>query len=201
MPGKKRPEEERREEILEGAFRVAARDQLGGLSVRAVAEEAGVSKGLVFFHFTDKETLLRALLDWVLERGPRVEVPARLEAGGEDLHPAARLVALVEHQVSLLPERRARVQLFLDFWLMGMSRPELRDRIRAGFEAYRSQFLPFAEAAVEAMPDRFGAGDAEGLASAAVSYIQGCALQLNADPESFDVERYVRVLRGLVAVG
>lgn len=197
MPGAKRPEGERREEILAAAYRVAVREQLGGLSMRAVAHEAGVSKGLVFFHFSDKETLLRELLDWLLEDAPRVEVPADLDPA----HPGRRLVQVVEHQVALLPARQGRVQLFLDFWVMGTGVPELRARIRTAFDRYRAEFLPYTRAVAAAMPDRFDGDDPDGLAAVLVSFIQGCALQMNAAPETFDVARYVRALRDLVAVG
>lgn len=197
MPGEKLPENERREAILEGAFRVAARETLGGLSMREVAEEAGVSKGLVFFHFSDKESLLLALLDWMLERGPRVEVPPEL-ASAPDMHPARRLIEVVGHQVALLEERRARVELFLDFWVMGTGVPEIQERIHDAFERYRQEFEPYTEAVVEALPDRFRDGDAAGLAGVVVSFIEGCALQITAEAERFDVRRYMSAVRGLV---
>ncbi len=197
VPGEKLPEIERREAILEGAFRVAARDTLGGLSMREVAEEAGVSKGLVFFHFSDKDSLLLALLDWMLERGPRVEVPPELESA-VDMHPARRLIELVGHQVGLLEDRRSRVELFLDFWVMGTGVPEIQQRIHAAFERYRQEFEPYTEAVVEALPDRFADGDSAGLAGVVVSFIEGCALQVTAEAERFSVDRYMAAVRGLV---
>lgn len=197
MPGARLPESERREAILRGAFEVAVRDTLGGLSMRRVAEAAGVSKGLVFFHFNDKETLLLALLDWMLEQGPRVEVPPELPEPGE-AHPARRLLWVVEHQVALLKERSARVEVFLDFWVMGTSVPEVQKRIHEGFERYRRDFLPYTRAIAEALPDRFDDGTTEGLTAVIVSFIEGCALQLSANPEGFDVERYMRAVEALV---
>lgn len=197
MPGEKLPEPERREAILAGAYRVAARSRLEGLSMRAVAESAGVSKGLVFFHFSDRESLLLALLDWMLERGPRVEVPLELESR-EGVQPVRRLVEVVGHQVALLPERRERVELFLDFWVLGTGVPEIQDRIRGAFDRYREQFLPYTEAVVEAVPGRLGGAGAEDLAAVVVSFIEGCALQLIADPSRFDVARYMGAVQGLV---
>ncbi|MFW5947319.1 MAG: TetR/AcrR family transcriptional regulator [Gemmatimonadota bacterium] len=197
MPGERLPEPERREAILEGAYRVAVRNHLGGLSVQAVADAAGVSKGLVFHHFSDKETLLLALLDWLLARSPRVEVPGDL-GGAEGVHPVRRLVMLVAYQVELLPERREQVELFLDFWVMGMAAPEIQERIRAAFDRYREGFVPYTAEVVRALPARFPDGDADGLAAVVVSFIEGCALQLMADPSQFDVDRYVRSVESLV---
>lgn len=196
MPGEKMPEPERREAILAGAYRVAARERLGGLSMRAVAEEAEVSKGLVFYHFSDRETLLLALLDWMLDQGPRLQVPA--VEGWPDMHPARRLMALVGHQVAVLEERRERAELFLDFWVMGTGVPEIQDRIRAAFDRYREEFQPYTREVVEALPERFRNGDAEGLAAVVVSFIEGCALQMIADPSRFDVGRYMGAVHGLV---
>lgn len=197
MPGKRMPETERREAILRAAFQVATRDQLGGLSMRAVAEEAGVSKGLVFFHFDDKEHLLLALLDWLLERSPRISVPPRLATDGPT-DPVARLMDLLEHQIAALPDRRERLSLFLDFWVMGTGGgPDFRSRIRDGFDRYRREFEPWTRPVVEANPDQFDDDTAGGLAAVLVSFIQGCALQLISDPERFDVELYMRAVRGL----
>jgi TetR/AcrR family transcriptional repressor of bet genes len=196
MPGRRRPEEERREAILEAAFQVAARDQLRGLSMRAVAEEAGVSKGLIFFHFRDKDTLLHALLDWLLEQSPRVEVPA--EAEPEGMAPGRRLMLVLRHQIAVLPERKNRVELFLDFWVMGTGAPEIQTKIHRAFRRYRGEFLPFTRPVVESLPGRFDGEDGEGLAATIVSFIQGCALQLLSDPTGFDVERYMGAIRGLV---
>ena len=201
LPGEQLPETERREAILEGAYRVASRATLGGLSVRAVAEEAGVSKGLVFFHFSDKKSLLLALLEWMLEQGPRVEVPEDLPPA-DAVHPARRLIALVGHQVALLEERPERVELFLDFWVMGTGGvPEIQRRIHEAFERYRHEFEEYTEPVVTAAPEGFDEGDAAGLAAVVVSFIQGCALQFIANPEGFDVERYMAAVRGLVLEG
>lgn len=197
VPGERKPETERREAILRGAYEVAVKDTLGGLSIRAVAEAAGVSKGLVFFHFTDKDTLLLALLDWVLERAPRVEVPPDLPAEGE-VHPARRLVALVAYQVALLEEREARVRLFLDFWVLGASVVEVRRRIHGAFERFRTEFEPYTNAVAEALPGRFHEDTAVGLAAVIVSFIEGCALQLVTNPEGFDVDRYMAAVESLV---
>ncbi|MFO7893058.1 MAG: TetR family transcriptional regulator C-terminal domain-containing protein [Longimicrobiales bacterium] len=197
MPGARLPEEERREAILQGAFEVAARETIGGLSVRAVAEAAGVSKGLVFFHFKDKDTLLLALLDWILERDPRVEPPDHLEPEGT-VHPARRLLTLLAHEIAMLQEREERVELLLDFWVLGTSVPVIQERIHQAFERYRKEFEPYTRAVVESLPERFRDADPGGFSSVIVSFIEGCALQFSANPEEFDVDRYMAAVEALV---
>ena len=57
----------RRTAILDAARTVIARSGVRGLRVEAVAEAAGVSVALIYYHFTDRTTLLRETLRHVNE--------------------------------------------------------------------------------------------------------------------------------------
>src|SRR6478672_6551632 len=99
MPGTKAPEAARREQILRAAYGVAAREGLDGTTVLGVAAEAGLSPGLVMFHFKTKRQLLLALLDWLLATTTVLHV-------GADIAPLAapldRLVALLRQEMDRL---------------------------------------------------------------------------------------------------
>jgi AcrR family transcriptional regulator len=53
---------ETRERILQNAFRLAARDGLGGVSLAALAGDIGLSKSGLFAHFSSKEELQLEML-------------------------------------------------------------------------------------------------------------------------------------------
>jgi AcrR family transcriptional regulator len=55
--------EETREQVLAAAARVFARNGFHATSLEAVAEEAGFSRGAVYYNFADKEELFLELLD------------------------------------------------------------------------------------------------------------------------------------------
>ncbi len=55
--------ERSRGQILESALKLFSHRGYGATSVRDIAEDAGLSKGNVYHHFSDKETIFRALLD------------------------------------------------------------------------------------------------------------------------------------------
>ncbi len=69
LAAKKQPktQEERSERsrqlILDAALKLFSHKGYGATSVRDIAEDAGLSKGNVYHHFPDKETIFRALLD------------------------------------------------------------------------------------------------------------------------------------------
>lgn len=55
-------------ELVRSTYRVMARRGSHRLSLQDVAEEAGVSKGLLLYHFKTKDNLLLATMRWALER-------------------------------------------------------------------------------------------------------------------------------------
>ncbi|HWE41318.1 MAG TPA: TetR family transcriptional regulator C-terminal domain-containing protein [Gemmatimonadaceae bacterium] len=196
MPGRRAPEEERREAILRAAFAVAARERLGALTARAVAAEAGVSAGLVFFYFESVDKLLVELLDWLLVHTiVAADTPDRLSEVGD---PGARMMIAIRRDVEWLPKQRERVELFFDYWVLGTRHPTIRRKIRRALNRYRDAFAPLARALVESDPDRYGGMSAEGLASVAAGFVEGCALQVVMDPAEFDVERSMTTLAALV---
>ena len=192
MPGVRAPEAERRQQIVDAALRVAARDRLEGLTVRRVAAEAGLSPGLVYFHLTDKETLLLAVLDRLMTRLLPTP-PARTEGTARD-----RLIDHVRDEVARLPEVRELVELFLDFWVMGTRHPGVRDRIVEALVAHRRALVPLAEDVIAEEPERFAATRPDRLAAMVVAFLHGHAVQAVVDPEAIEAGDFVTTLEALV---
>lgn len=196
MPGKRIPEDRRREQILEAAYRVALAERLSGLSSRAVAAKAGVSNGLVFFYFRSRRELLLALLDWLLAK------TILRRAGERDPSPgsaSARLAAEVQGALDRLKNDRPRIELFFDFWLMGARDDVIRKRIREALKRYRDSYLALAQAAVAEQPTRFSGVTGESVADIASSFIEGCALRLVADPLNWDLKANSRALAAILS--
>lgn len=59
---------DRQGRILEAVIDLLAREGIAGVSMRAVAREAGVALGLVSYHFEDKTSLIRSALHRVEEQ-------------------------------------------------------------------------------------------------------------------------------------
>lgn len=63
-----------RDDILDAAQRIVARDGAGNLTIDGVAREAGLSKGGVLYNFPNKEQLLNGMLNRMLENAvPLIE--------------------------------------------------------------------------------------------------------------------------------
>lgn len=195
MPGQKAAEAQRREEILAAAYRVATRKGLGGLTIRGVAAEAGLSHGLVHFHFRTKDAVLAALLEHALAAA----TPSALgEPAGATA--AARLSDVVAREIERLTGDAGRIRLLFDFWIAGGRNLRLRARMRSELEHYRDLYVPLTAEVIRAAPARFRGVTAQGLASLIVALVRGSAVQSVIDPD-FEVEHAVRAARALVERG
>ncbi|HYI10767.1 MAG TPA: TetR/AcrR family transcriptional regulator [Thermoanaerobaculia bacterium] len=67
--------EKSRQQILDAALKLFSHKGYGATSVRDIAEEAGLSKGNVYHHFPDKETIFRALIDRYFEAMAQPDFP------------------------------------------------------------------------------------------------------------------------------
>ena len=200
MPGAKAPEEERQEQILEAARWVAASETLRGMTIRRVAEAAGLSNGLVLFHFKTKQLLLMALLDRVLEQtigDVRRGLKDAADAPGRVPGDVFRRFLLRE--IARLQRDRERVELFFDFWVMGTCHPEIRNRVRESLEQYRAAIREVTAELLTCEPEAFGDMTADGMAAVAVSLVEGCAIQAVIDPAGFDVGVYLQNVDALLA--
>lgn len=189
------PEEARREQLLTAAFRVACRDGVRRLTIRAVATEAGVSHGLVLFYFTRRDRLVRSLLDWLIENMSVLHIT-------EDIarfpRPLDRVDALLQQEMARLAHQPEHTRLFLEYWAFGAQHPAIRARISAELERYRDAFREIMTELLRTEEGPFAGVTAEGLAAVAVSWIHGCAVQAMIDPANFDIEEFLAAVRAMV---
>lgn len=195
MPGHKASEGARRRQIVRAAYDVASRRGLAGLTVRRVAAAAGLSTGLVLFHFKTKERLLLALLDHVLETTTTLHMTDEIAAVPS---PLDRLLALLGREMQRLASEPQRLRLFFDYWAKGLSQPQIRTKMQAELDRYREALRPIATQVLAAERDRFFGVTPDGLAAVAVSVIKGCAVQSMIDPDNFDIDEFLAAANGLI---
>jgi len=99
--------EERREQILDAACRVFAEKGFAGTSIRDIAREIGVTEGLLYHYFENKEQLMHAC--WK-ERSWRANLE-RILSGAEGMAVAEVLSALVSDFLQTLYENAPQVRV------------------------------------------------------------------------------------------
>ena len=92
------PAEERRQQILELATELFARQGYKGTTTREIAQRVHVNEAIIFRHFPTKEDLYWAVIENQIQiRAGRVRLEAKLAAGGDD---RAKLTAIAEELLS-----------------------------------------------------------------------------------------------------
>jgi TetR/AcrR family transcriptional repressor of bet genes len=112
--------EARRAQLIEATIETLAQRGFSRTTLTEVARMAGLSHGLVLFHFETKEKLLAETLAFLAEEY-RANWLAALDAAGP--LPAAQLNALIEADFNLTVFTPARLSAWCAFWGEAQSRP------------------------------------------------------------------------------
>ncbi len=121
---------DRQSRILEAALELLSRHGISGVSMRAVAREAGVALGLVNYYYDDKTSLIRAALLRVDEQDLRLVAPDPSAAPDEQLREALRRVAGAD----LLTTRYLSLRLHL--WALAQADEGYAEINAAAFDRY-----------------------------------------------------------------
>lgn len=181
---------ERRQALIEAAWRCAARRGYHELTIDDVCLEAGVSKGLFYGYFQSKQQLLLTLLDD--DAGVINGLIGDLAGGrGGRVDQLRRFVqAMLKHG-----EDPARVQVRADLWASMLTTPGVREQfiatVRRRRELLRSWIEEsFDRGALHDVPPR-------ALASIVIALVDGLTLHGALDPGGFrwqNVRRAIDVL-------
>jgi TetR/AcrR family transcriptional repressor of bet genes len=159
-----------------------ARKGLGNTSIGDVAQEAGLSQGIVNLHFESKDNLLTETLR-TLSDEYREQFDRTLEkAGGE---PAAALLALL--QMDLRPKLldRQKLAIWFSFWGEVKSRPTYR-KICDEYDRYYDSVVE--RLCAEIIDDGNYDVDPAAAAEALTSMTNGIWLSYLVSPKDFDRE-------------
>jgi AcrR family transcriptional regulator len=188
------PLETRREQLLDAALRVLVRDGYDGVSVDAIAREAGVTRPVVYGAYDGLGPLLEALLDRqqarALEQLARA-LPRDLDAADPDAFVLDSVRALIETVT-------ADPLTWRPILVAPHGTPEVvRARIDADRERIREQVASLLTAglALRGRP----AGDVEIASHALVAVLEHFGRILLEDPDRFETERLVGLARMVLA--
>lgn len=123
----------RRQQLIDSTIAVLARKGYAGVTVADVAKEAGLSAGIVIFHFNSKDELLAATLE-ALATEYRHHWDASMRAGGTAA--ADQLKALLLSDFDTDVYSRDKLAAWVAFWGEIQGRP-FYDQVCAEFDAER----------------------------------------------------------------
>lgn len=117
------PPEERREQLIQATIRCVADRGLADTTIATVAQEAGLSQGIVNLHFRSKDGLLTETLRYLADEY-RSACQAAAAIGAID--PVAGLLAMVELDFRRTICSRDKLAVWFAFWGERRFRPTYR---------------------------------------------------------------------------
>lgn len=189
----------RREQLAAAAWRVARRNGVGALSVRAVGEEAGWTSGVVQHYFPKKHDLLRHAFELVQQRTVN-----RIHAIAAEESPDLALEATIMTLLPLDPDIEAESEVWFAFLGLALGDAELRETAQHGHREMLEVVTRQVERAADAGALRSGL-DAEAVAGELLALADGLNVQALFRSRGADADELqatvVRRLADLAATG
>lgn len=135
-PRRKLSRDARREQLIAATIEVLAARGYARTTLTEVANQAGLSHGLVNFHFETKEKLLTETLLFLAEEYRQNWLTA-LEAAGPS--PAEQLDALIRADFNPAICTPAKLSAWCSFWGEAQSRPMYQERCGSNDQIYNDQ--------------------------------------------------------------
>lgn len=191
-PYRRESEERRRDDLISAALHLVSEGGPQAATVRAIAQRAGVTSGLIRHYFSSKEELTRAAYQRLMDR-MTADSAIVLEGGPDD--PIARLAWFVAASISPPVVDPVAVGLWAGF-LHGVQRDTaMRDVHIATYLGFRDVL----QSLIEALPRTVPSTQLRSDAIACNAIIDGLWLEGSVLPEAFATDEIVNI--GLASVG
>lgn len=176
-------EKVRRQQIVDTAIETIAQKGFSQTTLSDIAERAGVSTGVITYHFKNKADLIEQSIKKLLE-APNAYVISRLEG---QLTYRDRLQTYIIANIDFMREHRSHsAALIYTFGSVGADQARHRIVVRqhAKIRKYLTKLLKLGQEAGE-----FGPFQAEALAQIVFSALEGIMLQWVLDEEGVDLSQ------------
>jgi AcrR family transcriptional regulator len=191
--GRKASKEMRRLQLIEATIDSLARRGYADTTMADVADGAGLSRGIVNFHFESKEKLLVATLQFMADEYSAHWRAALLSAGDE---PSRQLMALVVADFDRAICNKRKLAAWCAFWGEAKSRPTYQALCGARDEAYQRVFIGLCRRLQAEGGYDF---DAHAMALALSAMLEGLWLRLMMGAEDVTRESALQAAIGFLA--
>ncbi len=170
----------RRAQLTKAAYKVVAQKGYNDFTIKDIAEEAGLSTGLVHYYFKNKEELLFKLLK-EMNSNLRYNLKKALT---ELTEPKDKLMAFCDEAFELVDKEKAYFHVLIDFWARINHDARIRQANVKLFQSYRDEISSIIEEGIA--KGVFAAMDVKITSVIIISLIQGTIIQYVIDNGAFD---------------
>ncbi|MCK9364072.1 MAG: TetR/AcrR family transcriptional regulator [Syntrophales bacterium] len=169
----------RRAQLTKAAYKVVGEKGYSDFTIRDIAEEAGLSTGLVHYYFKNKADLLFKLL-----KEMNAKLSNNLQRALSALtEPQDKLLAFCDEAFDLVDKEKAYFYVLIDFWGQMNHDSRIRQANIKLYQSYRDEIAAILEEG--AAKGIFMSLDVKVTSVIIISLIQGTIIQYVIDNEAF----------------
>jgi len=182
----------RRAQLTSATYNVVSKKGYYNFTIKDIAQEAGMSTGLIHYYFKNKQDLLLNLLREI-NRNIRTSLQHDLEHLSD---PVDRLAAFIERACNLVMQEKNYFYVLLDFWTQLNHNERMRTAIQKLYTSYRDVCSEILNEGIE--QGKFNNIDIRYTATMIVSMVQGLIIQYVIDPDAFDYAHYAHKIKNQI---
>lgn len=172
--------QERKQQIMEAALKVFSREGLHTARMDDIAEEAGLSKGALYWYFNSKDKIIASLLTNFFDREfSKIEEWVMKDDSARNL-----LQNLIDLIVEDLLSVKPFMSIIYEFWAMSFRNKRVGKFIRDSMHRYLDLIIPVVQRGID--QGEFKPLDATDVAMAFGSIIEGSILLWSYDMNNVD---------------
>ncbi|AZK45379.1 TetR/AcrR family transcriptional regulator [Paenibacillus lentus] len=181
--------QQKRDKVVEAAFKVMSEKGYEKASIKDIANEAGITPGLIHYYFRNKEEILTELL--LASSQQYTRDMQQLQSSVPSDHLAKAALNEPKERVERQPDwYKLRFELFA----LGLRNPQISDRVNALLENARTGIEQILH---KVAGDAGEEADTDSIAAIMLACFDGLALQKLLNPE-FDLDRAYLELEKMV---
>lgn len=188
-------EAERRQQILDAAEVVFADKGFNKARMDDIVDQAGLSKGALYWYYKSKDALIIALIDRVFGGEVR-QAEALVEAEGAS---ADRLQTFVQGAFQEIKRFEHLMRLGYEFLALAARSKVVRSKIQEYYRRYSAIIARIVQQGID--KGEFEPIDPDAFATTLIGLVEGFALLFFVDPEYMDLDRLREVPLSLLLDG
>lgn len=173
--------EERRQQLIQATIKCISKKGIGSTTLGDVAQEAGLSQGIVNLHFNSKENLFNETLQYLAE-DYKAQFDGTLEKSGSEA--ADKLLAVMEMDLKPAVCDRQKLAVWFAYWGEVKSVPTYQQICEAYDQGYDEVIIGLCQAIID--QGQYRGIAAQTVTDALSSMTDGLWLSYLISPKGFD---------------
>jgi len=177
--------QERKKQIVEAALTVFSREGLHKARMDDIAEEAGLSKGALYWYFNSKDKIISSLLSSIFNR----EFSKMEDWAAQDGSARIKLQNMTQMLVEDLLSVKPVMSVLYEFWAMSFRNKHVGKFIRESMHRYLDLIVPVVQGGID--NGEFRDLNARDVAMTFGSIIEGSILLWSYDMNNVDIQSLI----------